>query len=154
MTNTMHGDKAFWEDIKSGYLARAADVATLSDSEALALTELLDASTGLSESADYCEDLVYEHLVSFVRASDKLYDDHDWDASEDAGSDRRFIAEKSAELSHFIQQHGAGLTLPQVRTFGEIAFRVGAFLKTKPAKYQIERFAEHGIVWEGEARDY
>tara|TARA_R110001606_G_scaffold393036_1_gene562602 strand:- start:5048 stop:5512 length:465 start_codon:yes stop_codon:yes gene_type:complete len=153
MTNTMHGDKAFWEDIKSEYLARAADVATLSEGETEALTELLDASTGLSESVDYYGDLLYEHLVSFVRATNRLYDDYEWSVSGDACSDRRFIAEKAAELSYFIQRYEAGLTLPQVRTFGEIAFRVGAFLKTKPAKYQIERFAEHGIAWEGEARD-
>ena len=154
MTINLHATKEFWEDIKAGYIAKAEELAEVSSEEIEALTSLMESSESLSESVDYFQDLEYEELVKFIRASTLLADEFDWTPFDDYCDDRNFIAGKSADLAYHIQQFDSRLTLPQVKTFGAISYSVHNYLQCKPNKYQMEQFKAHGIEWDGDVRDH
>jgi hypothetical protein len=154
MTINLHATKEFWEDIKAGYIAKTKDIAMLSSEEIEALTSLMESSESLSENVDCFEDLEYEDLVKFTRASTLLADEFRWDPFDDCCDDRRFIAGKSADLTYYIQKFDWRLTLPQVKTFGAISYQVYTYLQCTPNKYQMEQFTAHGIEWDGDVRAY
>tara|TARA_R110000782_G_C14604956_1_gene391481 strand:+ start:89 stop:565 length:477 start_codon:yes stop_codon:yes gene_type:complete len=154
MTINLHATKGLWEDIKAGYIARTNELAEVSSEEIEALTILMESGESLSESVDCFQDLEYEELVKFIRASSLLADEFGWDPFDDYCDDRNFIAGKSADLAYHIQEFDSRLTLPQVKTFGAISYSVHNYLKCKPNKYQMEQFKAHGIEWDGDVRDH
>jgi len=151
----LHSTPEFWAEIKCKYIARGKDLDTLGSDERDALDELLTSSASLSESVDYFLDLEYDDLVSFIRSAELLSEKFDWNPSFDGFcEDKRRIAKTSSELAALIQMHDARLSFRQVKDFGFISGMIFEYLRCKPNKYQLERFAEHGITWEGEVRDH
>jgi hypothetical protein len=153
MTINLHATKEFWEEIKAGYIAKTKELAEMCE-EIEALTSLMESSETLSESVDCFQDLEYEELVKFTRASTLLADEFDWNPFDDYCDNRKFIAGKSADLTYHIQKFDWRLTLPQVKTFGAISYSVHNYLKCTPNKYQMDQFTAHGIEWDGDVRAY
>ena len=150
----LHKTPEFWEKIKCKYIARGKKLAALGSDERDALNDLFHSSASLSESVDYFLDLEYDDLVVFIRSAESLSETFDWNPSF-AGfcEDKRCISKTSSKLAALIQMHDARLSLRQVRDFSSISDMIFHYLKCKPNKYQMERFAEHGITWEGEVDD-
>ena len=147
----LHSTPEFWEEIKSNYIARGKELAALGSDELDALNDLFHSSTSLSESVDYFLDFEYDDLVVFIRSAELLSEKFDWNPSFDGFcEDKRRISKTSSELAAIIQMHDARLSFRQVRDFSSISGMIFQYLKCKPNKYQTERFAEHGITWEGE----
>ena len=150
----LHKTPEFWEEIKSNYIARGKDLAALGSDEREALDDLLQSSASLSESVDYFLDLEYDDLVVFIRSAELLSETFDWNPfGDDVCEDKQRIAKTSSKLAALIQMHDARLSFRQARDFSSIFGMVCQYLKCEPNKYQMERFAEHGITWEGEVRD-
>lgn len=150
-----HKTPEFWEEIKCKYIARGKELAALGSDEHDALNDLFHSSASLSESVDYFLDLEYDDLVSFIRSAELLSEKFDWNPfGDEVCEDKRSIAKTSSELAALIQMHDARLSFRQVKDFGFISGMIFHYLKCKPNKYQMERFAEHGITWEGEVRDH
>jgi hypothetical protein len=152
MTTSPHDTKEFWDDVKVDYTARAKDIAALGSDELDALQELRWSCSDLSESVEYFMDFEYLELVKFMKASRALCDDFDWDQSSCEG--KSYIAKKSKALSDEITKHDCRLTLMQVREFSVLAGRIHHYFQCEPNKYQMKRFEEFGITWEGEVRDH
>ena len=151
----LHSTPEFWEKIKSNYIARGKEIAALGSDEREALDDLFHSSTSLSESVDYFLDLEYDDLVVFIRSAELLSEKFDWNPSfADFCEDKRRISKTSSELAALIQMHDARLSFRQVKDFGFISGMIYQYLKCKPNKYQVERFAELGITWEGEVDDH
>ena len=151
----LHSTPEFWEEIKSNYIARSKELAALGSDEREALDDLLQSSASLSESVDYFLDFEYDDLVVFIRSAELLSEKFDWNPSFDGFcEDKRRISKTSSELAALIQMHDARLSFRQVRDFSSISGMIFQYLKCNPSKYQMERFAEHGITWEGEVRDH
>ena len=155
MTNSPHDTKQFWDDIKVDYIARAKDIAALGSDELEALQDLFHSSTSLSESVDYFLDFEYDDLVVFIRSAELLSEKFDWNPSFDGFcEDKRRISKTSSDLAALIQMHDARLSIRQVRDFSSISGMIFQYLKCEPNEYQMERFIEHGITWEGYVRDH
>ena len=155
MTTNPHDTKEFWDDIKVDYIARAKDIAALGSDELEALQDLFHSSTSLSESVDYFLDFEYDDLVVFIRSAELLSEKFDWNPSFDGFcEDKRRISKTSSDLAALIQMHDARLSFRQVRDFSSISGMIFQYLKCEPTKYQMERFEEFGITWEGEVRDH
>ena len=151
----LHSTPEFWEEIKCNYIARGKDLAALGSDERDALNDLFHSSTSLSESVDYFLDFEYDDLVVFIRSAELLSEKFDWNPSFDGFcEDKRRISKTSSELAALIQMHDARLSFRQVRDFSSISGMIFQYLKCEPNKYQMERFAEHGITWEGEVDDH
>ena len=150
----LHSTPEFWEKIKSNYIARGKELAALGSDERDALDDLFHSSASLSESVDYFLDLEYDDLVVFIRSAELLSEKFDWNPSF-AGfcEDKRCISKTSSELAALIQMHDARLSFRQFKDFGSISGMIFHYLKCKPNRYQMERFAKHGITWEGEVDD-
>lgn len=150
----LHSTPEFWKEIKSNYIARGKELAALSNDEREALDNLLQSSASLSESVDYFLDLEYDDLVVFIRSAELLSETFDWNPfGDDVCEDKQRIAKTSSKLAALIQMHDARLSFRQARDFSSIFSMACQYLKCEPNKYQMERFAEHGIAWEGEVRD-
>ena len=145
----------FWEEIKCNYIARGKDLAALSNDEREALDNLLHSSQSLSESVDYFVDLEYDDLVLFIRSAELLSEAFDWNPfGDDVCEDKQRIAKTSSKLAALIRMHDAQLSFRQARDFSSIASMIFQYLRCKPSEYQMERFEEFGITWEGEVRDH
>jgi len=148
-------DIARWERIKQEMLDRADVVSGFADDEREALNELRWASMSISEDVNYLMDFCYSDVIEFCRAADFLCEEYSWNTSEN--EDKREIGEKSLALAGALRgDAGDGLRLSygQAKDFGGIYPRITGLLHTKPNKYQMERFAEHGITWEGEVDEH
>lgn len=155
MTTTPHDTKEFWDDIKVNYIARAKDIAALGSDELEALNDLFHSSASLSESVDYFLDLEYDDLVVFIRSAELLSEKFDWNPFlDDFCEEKRRISKTSSELAALIQMHDARLSLRQVREFSSIFGMVSQYFQCAPNKYQMKRFEEFGITWEGKVRDH
>ena len=144
-------DVARWESIKQNMLDRADVVSGFADDEREALNELRWTSMSMSEDVCHLMDFRYSDVIDFCRAAEFLCEEYSWNTSEN--EDKRDIGKKSltlAEALHSEAGDGPHLSLGQARDFGGIYPRITSLLRTKPNKYQMERFAEHGITWEGE----
>ena len=151
----LHKTPEFWAEIKCNYIARGKELAALGSDEREALDDLFHSSTSLSESVDYFLDLEYDDLVVFIRSAELLSEKFDWNPSFDGFCEyKRCISKTSSELAALIQMHDARLSFRQVKDFGFISGMIFGYLRCKPNKYQVERFAELGITWEGEVRDH
>jgi hypothetical protein len=155
MTTNPHNTKEFWDDIKVDYIARAKDIAALGSEELEALQDLFHSSTSLSESVDYFLDLEYDDLVVFIRSAELLSEKYDWNPFLDSFcEEKRRISKASSDLAALIQMHDARLSLRQVRDFSSISGMTFQYLKCEPNEYQMKRFEEFGITWEGDVRDH
>lgn len=152
MTNP-HDDAEFWEDIKSKFISRQKEIDELSVKEIEALNDLRDSSESLSESVAYFLDLEYDDLVLFVGSTSRLLTEFNWNPFERESEGQRSIVEKSIKLASFIEAHDGRLSLRQVNGFGWVCHLVSTYLDCRPNKYQMKRFDEFGITWEGEVRD-
>ena len=151
----LHKTPEFWEEIKRNYIARGKDLAAFSNDEREALDNLLQSSASLSESVDYFVDLEYDDLVLFIRSAELLSETFDWNPfGDDVCEDKQRIAKTSSKLAALIRMHDAQLSFRQARDFGSISGMIFQYLKCKPNEYQMERFEEFGITWEGEVRDH
>ena len=145
----------FWEGVKQKILDRADIVSGFADDEREALNELGWASTSMSEDFNYLMDFCYSDVIEFCRAADFLCEEYSWNTSEN--EDKRDIGKKSLALAQALRGDagdGPRLSYGQAKDFGGIYPRITGLLHTKPNKYQMERFAEHGIVWEGEVDEH
>ncbi len=145
----------FWEGIKQNMLDRADIVAEFADDESEALNELRWTSMSISEDVNYLMDFCYSDVIEFCRAADFLCEEYSWNTSEN--EDKRDIGEKSLALAGALRGDacdGPRLSYGQAKDFGRIYPLITGLLHTKPNKYQMERFAEHGIVWEGEVDEH
>jgi len=148
-------DIARWESIKQGMLDRADVVSGFADDELEALTELRWTSMSLSEDVSYLMDFGYSDVIEFCRAADFLCEEYSWNTSEN--EDKRDIGKKSLALAEALRcdaGDGPRLSFSQAKEFGGIYPRITGLMNTKPNKYQMERFAEHGITWEGEVDEH
>ena len=145
----------FWEGVKQKILDRADIVSGFADDEREALNELGWASTSMSEDFNYLMDFCYSDVIEFCRAADFLCEEYGWNTSEN--EDKRDICKKSLALAEALRGDagdGPRLSYGQAKDFGGIYPRITGLLHTKPNKYQMERFAEHGITWEGEVDEH
>ena len=148
-------DVARWESIKQNMLDCADVVSGFADDEREALNELRWTSMSLSEDVCYLMDFCYSDVIEFCRAADFLCEEYSWNTSEN--EDKRDIGKKSLALAEALRGDagdGPRLSLGQAKDFGGIYPRITSLLRTKPNKFQMERFAEHGITWEGEVDEH
>ena len=145
----------FWEGVKQIILDRADVIAELDGDELEALQDLRWASMSISEDVSYLMDFCYSEVIEFCRAADLLCEEYSWNTSEN--EDKRDIGKKSLALAGALRGDacdGPRLSYGQAKDFGGIYPRITGLLHTKPNKYQMERFAEHGITWEGEVDEH
>ena len=145
----------FWEGVKQIILDRADVIAELDRDELEALQDLRWASMSISEDVSYLMDFCYSEVIEFCRAADLLCEEYSWNTSEN--EDKRDIGKKSLALAEALRGDagdGPRLSYGQAKDFGGIYPRITGLLHTKPNKYQMERFAEHGITWEGEVDEH
>jgi len=145
----------FWEGVKQIILDRADVIAELDGDELQALQDLRWASMSISEDVSYLMDFCYSEVIEFCRAADLLCEEYSWNTSEN--EDKRDIGKKSLALAEALRGDagdGPRLSYGQAKDFGGIYPRITGLLHTKPNKYQMERFAEHGITWEGEVDEH
>ena len=148
-------DIARWESIKQNMLDRADVVSGFADDEREALDELRWTSMSLSEDVSYLMDFGYSDVIEFCRAAEFLCEEYSWNTSEN--EDKRDIGKKSLALAEALRcdaGDGPRLSFSQAKDFGGIYPRITGLMNTKPNKYQMERFAEHGITWEGETDEH
>ena len=148
-------DIKFWEGIKQAMLDRADIVADFDDEEREALDDLRWSAFSMQESAEYLIHFDYVDQVEFCRATQVLCEDFGWSDSEN--EDKREIAKRSLKLKRVIFKDMGGqgmISSNEAKSFGGIYPLASGLLHTKPNKYQMERFAEHGITWEGEVDEH
>ena len=148
-------DIARWESIKQSMLDRADVVSGFADDEREALDELRWTSMSMSEDVSYLMDFGYSDVIEFCRAAEFLCEEYSWNTSEN--EDKRDIGKKSLALAEALRSDagdGPRLSFAQAKDFGGIYPRITSLLRTQPNKFQMERFAEHGITWEGEVDEH
>lgn len=148
-------DIKFWEGIKQEMLDREDVVSGFADDEREALNELRWTSMSISEDVNYLMDFCYNEVIEFCRAADFLCEEYSWNTSEN--EEKRDIGKKSLALADAMRGdagNGPRLSYGQAKGFGGIYPSITGLLRTKPNKYQMERFAEHGITWEGEVDEH
>jgi hypothetical protein len=144
----------FWEGIKADFISRQKDVDALNVKEVEALNDLRTSTCGLAESVFYFLDLEYDDLAMFMRSSKVLSEQFNWDPFESGSEHKRAIAEQSGKLVSIIYDHDGRLTLQQAKGFAWVENLVSTYINCKPNKYQMKRFEEFGITWEGDVRDH
>lgn len=159
-------DVARWESIKQGMLDRADIISHFTDLEVESLRELgwaamcLDESRYALKNAKSQKDLnnlfSVDHFGQVIVANHILVEENCWDKSEN--DDKRQIGKLCSELASAIQddliEDGEDLSITNMKRFGHLWSLIHNFERTKPNKYQMERFAEHGITWEGEVDEH
>ena len=159
-------DVARWESIKQNMLDRADAIAHLTDLERESLRELgwaamcIDESLYALRNAKSQKDLnnlfSVNHFGQVIVANHILVEENGWGRSEN--DDKRQIGNLCAELAVAIKddlsESGENLSITNTKRFGHLRSLIHNFERTKPNKYQMERFAEHGITWEGEVHEH
>ena len=159
-------DVARWEGIKQNMLDRADISSHFTDLERDSLRELGWAAMCIGETrcvlkhAKSQKDLnnlfSVGHFGQVIVANHILVEENCWDKSEN--DDKRQIGKLCAELALAIQddlsENGEDLSVNNMKRFGHLCSLIHNFQHTKPSKYQMERFAEHGITWGGEVDEH
>ena len=151
MTNT-HGTKSFWEDIKKDYIDANIVLESLEDNERDALSELRWASASLADNVCEFEQLLYNSLADFVQNYALLANDLNWRES-DCETKLGVIKAGQDVFGELVGEY-TSLNMSNVTNFSGVFHKCSEILECNPNKYQMERFAEHGITWEGEVRDH
>jgi hypothetical protein len=155
MENTMtdlHSTPEFWDDIKVNYIARAKDIAALGSDELEALQALRWSCLNLSQSVEYFVDFEYTELVKFVKASTNLCESFGWDQS--SSEEKRHISKASEKISKSIQLKCGLISLEEAMEFSTLSEVIQRYFRCSPTKYQVRRFEEFGITWEGKVCDH
>ena len=145
----------FWEGVKQDMLDRADIVADFDAAETEALSELHYASSSLSEDVHHLMHFGYRDVVNLCSHSDILRNDWGWHHSE--CRQKREISSVALILSIGLRDEAgdAGrLSFDDAQMFHRLSSCITTLKRTKPNKYQMERFAEHGITWEGEVDEH
>ena len=146
---------ARWESIKQNMLDRADIVSDFDDDEREAVNDLRWLSMSLAEDVNYLMHFSFRNVVEFCKKATGLNDDYGWAASE--CKDKREIGKLLEKLSKLLRDEASDdmiMTLEEAKSFNTLYFNLQQLENTKPNKYQMERFAEHGIVWEGEVDEH
>ena len=146
---------ARWESIKQDMLDRADIIANFDDEEREAVKELRWLSMSLAEDVHYLTHFSFRNVVNFCANAKKLDDEYGWSASE--CKDKREIGRLSMKLCELLGDEASDnmiMTLEEAKEFHTVYFNLRQLENTKPNKYQMERFAEHGITWEGEVDEH
>ena len=154
-TKPTEKDIKFWEGVKQNMLDRADIVSDLDVEEVEALSELHYASSSMSEDVHHLMHFAYRDVVNFCSYSDILRNDFGWHHSE--CKEKREISSLALILSIGLRDEAGDsgrLSFDEAQLFQTLSSRISALNRTKPTKYQMERFAEHGIVWEGEVYEH
>ena len=156
----------FWEGVKQNMLDRADIASHFTDLERSSLHELCWAAMCISElryalkHAQSQKDLnnlfSVDHFGQVIVANHILVEENCWDKSEN--DDKRQIGKLCAELASAIQddlsEDGENLSITNMKRFGHLWSLIHNLERTKPNSHQMERFAEHGITWEGEVDEH
>jgi hypothetical protein len=145
----------FWEGVKQDMLDRADIVADFDVEEAGALSELHYASSSMSEDVHYLMHFAYRDVVNLCRYSDILRNDWGWHHSE--CRQKCDISSLALKLSISLRDEAgdAGrFSFDEAQMFQTLSSLISTLKRTKPNKYQMERFAEYGITWEGEVDEH
>lgn len=148
-------DIARWEGIKQEMLDRADIIAEFDDDEREAVKDLRWLSMSLAEDVNYLMHFSFRNVVEFCKKTTDLNDDYGWAASE--CKDKREIGKLLEKLSKLLRDEASDdmiMTLEEAKSFNTLYFNFRQMENTRPNKYQMERFAEHGIVWEGEVDEH
>jgi len=148
-------DVARWESIKQNMLDRADIVSDFDVEETDALKELYYASSSMSEDVHHLMHFSYRDAVNLCCYSDILRNDWGWHNSE--CEEKREISSAALILSLGLRDEAgdAGrLSFEDAQMFQTLSSCISTLNLTKPNKYQMERFAEHGITWEGEVDEH
>jgi hypothetical protein len=165
-TKPSEKDIARWERIKQEMLDRADIASHFTDLERDSLRELgwaamcIDESREALKNAQSQKDLnnlfSVDHFGQVIVANHILVEENCWDKSEN--DEKSQIGKLCAELALAIQddlsEDGEDLSITNMKRFGYLWSLIHNFEHTKPNKYQMERFAEHGIAWEGEVDEH
>jgi len=146
---------ASWENIKQGMLDRADIIADLDYKELEALSELHYASSSMSEDVHHLKHFAYRDVVNLCSFSDILRNDFGWHHSK--CREKRDISSVALILSIGLRDEAGDsrrLSFDEAQLFQTLSSRISTLKRTKPNKYQMERFAEHGIAWEGEVDEH
>ena len=151
MTNSIKpsaNDIKFWEDIKQRYLDRADIINEMHEDEIEAAQGLRWSSFDLAECVSEYVHFRYDDLANFVKSYEILKDDFDWHTSE---CEEKFkIMKFSGEVVYILRDEYCQLSTKDVACFDIVFGKIQQLFDTRPNKYQMEKFEEHGIVWEGE----
>jgi hypothetical protein len=146
---------AFWEGVKQDMLDRADIVADFDVEETEALNELHHASASMSEDVHHLMHFAYRDVVNLCRYSDILRNDWGWHHSECKEKCEISSLALTFSLSLRDEAGDAGrLSFDEAQMFQTLSSLISTLKRTKPNKYQMERFAEHGITWEGEVDEH
>lgn len=151
MINT-HNTPEFWTDIRDRFQARAAIVDDFEPSEYRAAQKLKYASDTLACAVDDFDPLSYDALVDFVIAYRTLLDTFDWDCSDD--EELRGVIEAGAELFNELEGRDTTLTMDIIHGFHTVQNKLSHAMDAAPNKYQLSKFAEHGIEWTGKVHNH
>jgi hypothetical protein len=146
---------AFWENVKQSMLDRADIVADFDVEETEALNELYYASSAMSDDVHHLKHFAYRDVVNLCLYSDILRNDWGWHHSE--CKEKREISSVALILSMALRDEArdAGrLSFDEAQMFQTLSSCILTLKRTKPNRYQMERFAEHGITWEGEVDEH
>ena len=145
----------FWENVKQSMLDRADIVADFDAEETEALNELYYASSAISDDVHHLTHFAYRDVVNLCRYSDILRNDWGWHHSD--CKEKREISSVALALSISLRDEASDagrLSFDEAQMFQALSSRILTLKRTKPNKYQMERFAEHGITWEGEVDEH
>ena len=151
-------DIQFWEDMKQEMLDQFDLVNSFEDDEQEAFNNLMWASDCISDDVAHLIDddvISLTTAASFCASTDKLSDEYKWDTSENLF--KLVICKLAVKLTKALRSHTANevtLSLNNAMRFESVSQRCRAMLRTKPNKYQMKKFEEHGVTWEGEFNDY
>jgi hypothetical protein len=146
---------AFWENVKQNMLDRADIVADLDVEETEALNELYYASSSMFDDVHHLTHFAYRDVVNLCSYSDILRNDWGWHHSE--CKEKREISSVALTLSISLREEASDagrLSFDEAQMFQTLSSLILTLKRTKPNKYQMERFAEHGITWEGEVDEH
>lgn len=148
-------DIARWEGIKQEMLDRADIIADFDDDEREAVKDLRWLSMSLAEDVNYLMHFSFRNVVEFCKKATDLNDEYGWSASE--CKDKREIGNLLEKLSKLLRDEASDdmiMTLEEAKSFNTLYFNFRQMENTRPNKYQMERFAEHGITWGGEVDEH
>ena len=148
----LNGTKSFWEDIKKDYIDANIVLESLEENERDALSDLRWASASLADNVCEFEHLLYNALADFVQNYALLATDLNW---RDSDCEKKLGVIKAGQdvFGELVGEY-TSLNLSNVTNFSGVFHKCSEILECKPNKYQMDRFAQHGIIWEGEVRDH
>ena len=145
-------DIKFWEDVKQGYLDRADIINEMHEDEIEAAQGLRYSSFDLAEYVSEYLHFKYDDLANFVKSYGILKDDFYWHTSE--CKEKLEIMKFAGEVVSILRDEYCRLSMHDVTCFDIVSGKIHQFFDTSPSKYQMGKFTEHGVTWEGEVDEH